>query len=311
MRVLIYGAGAVGLGMASCLASAGVETHVVARPETVAALRARGLRRTGIFGEVPIAPGRIAAWPAIEQTPDAGFDYVLVCTKTYDRAEAARSIGAWAGEGAVGAAIVLFQNGWGNAEVFREHVAQPVYNARVITGFRRPEPAVVEVTVHADDIRVGSLFGDALETVAPLCSAIASGGIPCRSTAEIGRDLWSKMLYNCALNPLGAILEATYGELAADAGTRKIMDAVVEEAFAVMAAEGHRTHWPDAEGYLRSFYADMVPPTATHEPSMLQDLRAGRRTEIDALNGAVVALGARQGIEVPVNAALCALVRFR
>ena len=77
-----------------------------------------------------------------------------------------------------------------------------------------------------------------------------------------------------------------------------------------MEAAGYESHWPDAETYLDDFYGRLLPPTAQHESSTLQDLRAGKRTEIDALTGAVVRLGEAHGVPVPVNRTLLAQVRF-
>ena len=78
-----------------------------------------------------------------------------------------------------------------------------------------------------------------------------------------------------------------------------------------MRAAGHSTHWDDVESFLRAFYRQMIPATYAHESSMLQDVRNGRRTEIDALNGAVVELGKRLKIEVPHNRCMRDLVRFK
>ena len=87
-----------------------------------------------------------------------------------------------------------------------------------------------------------------------------------------------------------------------------MMEAVAREIFSVLEAGNLHTHWPDADRYLETFYRDLLPPTAGHESSMLQDLEAGRGTEIDALCGAVVELGEKFGRPTPVNAALQALV---
>ena len=87
------------------------------------------------------------------------------------------------------------------------------------------------------------------------------------------------------------------------------MEATAREIFEVLTATGIATHWPNAESYLASFYRDLLPPTAEHESSMLQDLEAGRRTEIDALCGAVVKLGRPLGVATPVNIALRDLIR--
>ena len=194
------------------------------------------------------------------------------------------------------------QNGWGNAKTFARFFAQErVYSARVITGFSRPAPNHVEVTVHADAIHVGSLFHDDLAPLVELCAAIAAGGIPCEVTREIGKDLWAKMLFNCPLNAVGAVLGLPYGALAESEHTRPIMESIIDEVFCVMDAAGCESHWPSARDYLPDFYGQLVPSTARHNSSTLQDLRAGKRTEIDALNGAVVALGQTHRVPVPAN----------
>ena len=91
---------------------------------------------------------------------------------------------------------------------------------------------------------MGSLSTTAdLEGLSWLANAITNGGIPTEVSKAIEKDLWSKMLYNCALNPLGAILGATYGALAASPFTRRIMDQVVNEIYSVMKHCGYTTFW--------------------------------------------------------------------
>jgi 2-dehydropantoate 2-reductase len=206
---------------------------------------------------------------------------------------------------------VLSQNGWGNAEAFLPVFNKDIiYNARVITGFQRPHPNEVEVTVHAEAIHIGSLFGSPITAVADLAKAIDAGGIPCETTAEIGRDIWAKMLYNCSLNPVGAVLDVTYGELAEQKSSRMFLDGIIEEAFDVMTRAGYETHWDSVKGFLDVFYSKLVPDTAGHKSSMLQDIAAKKRTEIDALNGAVIELAERLKIPVPYNSVAYNLVKF-
>ena len=107
-----------------------------------------------------------------------------------------------------------------------------------------------------------------------------------------------------------AILGVPYGDLAAAGSTRTLMDRTVAEVFAVMRAAGYRTHWEEPGQFLEIFYHRLVPDTARHESSMLQDLTAGKRTEIDALNGAVIRLAQEHGIAVPYNRAVYNLIRF-
>ena len=309
MRAWIVGAGAVGLGLASALLAGGARVGLVARTETRRALRRKGLRKSGLFGERLHPPESFALAAEIAAIP-APADFLVVATKSFDSEPVADAL---AGSAVLGqdTQVVLFQNGWGNEEPFVARLPRErVWSARVITGFRRPEPQHVEITVHAEPIRVGSLFGEPAERVRPLCDCVAAGGLPCEPTDRIAHDLWAKLLYNGVLNPLGAICDVRYGALAAHPATRETLGALAREIFAVMRAAGHATHWPDAAAYLEDFHARLLPPTAAHESSMLQDLRAGRRTEIDALTGAVVRLGEAHGIETPVNRTLLSLVRF-
>jgi 2-dehydropantoate 2-reductase len=309
--VIVFGAGAVGLGLASALlAAGGCRVRIVARPETAAALRAGGLRRTGILGDAQAAPDRFDAAASLGDLPGGPADFVLVATKSYDSEDAARALADAAVAVGPATRLVLCQNGWGNAERFTARfAAERVWNARVITGFRKLAPQLVDITVHAEPVHVGSLFGERPARVAPLCTALAKGGIPCEPSAQIAEDLWAKLLYNATLNPLGAILGVSYGALAASEHTRSVMEALAHETFAVMQAAGWRTHWPSAQAWLDDFTRRLLPPTAAHESSTLQDLRAGRRTEIDAITGAVVELAERL-VDVPVSRSVLALVRF-
>jgi 2-dehydropantoate 2-reductase len=311
MRVLIYGGGSVGLGIASCLIKSEVQVDIVARENTVKLLRNEGLVRTGIFGDYHARPEDFGSYSSLREIQAKVFDYVLVCIKSFDSRDAAKDLSEHAFLLGEQTKIVLFQNGWGNAEIFLSFFGKDqVYNARVITGFRRLQANKVTITVHADSIHIGSLFVTDLSGIAGLCKCISTGDIPCQTTDAIEKDLWAKMLYNCALNPLGAILDVPYGELAANEFTRAIMNSIVEEVFKVMAAAGYKTHWECAKDFLEAFYANLVPSTAEHKSSTLQDILAKKKTEIEALNGAVIRLAERHKVDAAYNAAVYNMVKF-
>ncbi|UCD52000.1 MAG: hypothetical protein JSW27_05045, partial [Phycisphaerales bacterium] len=115
MRVLVYGGGAVGLGVASCLLRSGCDVDIVARRATVEALRASGLVRTGIFGRFHAEPDAFTASTTLAELDSAAYDCVLVCTKSFDSASVARDLAEHSGYADGDARFVLFQNGWGNA----------------------------------------------------------------------------------------------------------------------------------------------------------------------------------------------------
>jgi len=311
MRTLIYGGGAVGLGIASCLLKSKDQVDIVARESTVLALRKHGLVRTGIWGDYSAEPAAFAGYTSLSELGTKVYDYILVCTKSFDSFEAAKDLSQCEWLFGEKTKIVLFQNGWGNAEVFSSFFKpEMIYNARVITGFSRPKNNEVTITVHADSIHIGSLFSSDLACIENLCQSIDKGGIPCEVTGNIEKDLWAKMLYNCALNPLGAILDVPYGVLAENESARIIMKGIVEEVFDVMKVAGCETHWQSPKDFLEVFYQKLVPDTAEHKSSTLQDILAKKTTEIDALNGAVIKLAEKYGLRVPYNSVIYNIIKF-
>jgi 2-dehydropantoate 2-reductase len=311
MTILLIGAGAVGLGLASCLLKAGEHVDLIGRGDMVSALQQNGLQRTGLFGDYTAAPDSFGAYTSLSELPQADYDFILVCTKSFDTQNAAKEISGTPFLKNASTPIVLCQNGWGNAEIFAEMFSRDrIKSGRVITGFRRPQKHQVDITVHADAIHLGSLFGHGVSGLEPLSTAITAGGIPCEVTPTISKDLWAKMLYNCMLNGLSTIHNVPYGVLGESPYTRELMETIAHEVYAVMNAAGYSTHWTSAEDYIDIFYKLQLPPTYNHEPSMLQDIRAGKRTEIDALNGAVVALGKQHGIATPTNTTVTRMIQF-
>ena len=311
MRILVYGAGAVGLGIASCLLKSGENVEIIARKDTVSALSKGGLKRKGIFGEFYAPPEAFGSFSKLNDLSLKPYDYFLITTKSFDSSQAAKDISVHNKLLNNKSKIVLFQNGWGNAEIFTSFFPKKkIYNARVITGFCRPEKNIVTVTVHAEPIHIGSLFTGSLKDVQYLCKAIRKGGIPCEAFKDIEKDLWAKMLYNCALNSLGAVFNVPYGVLGEWEYTQKIMDDITEEIFEVIRKSGHNTHWKNAEGFLKVFYDKLLPATYKHESSTLQDIRAKKNTEIDALNGAVIQLAKKAKVKVPYNTIVYNMVKF-
>jgi 2-dehydropantoate 2-reductase len=311
MKVLIYAAGSVGLGIASCLLKSDIQTDLITRQETVRALKVDGLVRKGLFGDWTAQPATFGCFLSLGDLSVGEYDHVLVCCKSFDSLNAAKDLFQHKRLFGKSTKITLFQNGWGNAEIFASFFEKSsVYNARVITGFQRFANNEVNITAHADVINIGSLFNGDLLVLQGLCKAISAGGIPCAVTDAIEKDLWAKMIYNCLLNPLGAIMGVAYGALAEQKVSREIMDGIAAEIFQVMAAAGYQTHWDSSEDFLKAFYSILIPPTARHKSSMLQDIQAGKKTEIDALNGAIIELAGKREINVPFNQTVHNLVKF-
>lgn len=307
LQILIFGGGSVGLGLASCLIKSGADVTIAAREKTSELLHREGLFRTGIFGNDFFESSLFKAVSSVDQVKDCDFDYILVCVKSYDTNQAADSLLPWKNR----SNFILCQNGYGNRELFLSRFPdEQVFIGRVITGFRRPAPNSVDITVHASPIRLGHPDNCRSDILKNLSDLITTGGIPTEVSSDIMKDLWAKILYNVLLNPLGAILNVPYGALGESKDTIQIMNSLAKETFKVMRLHGFQTYWSDADSYLKIFFNKLLPPTVAHESSMLQDLRAGRKTEIDVLNGAIVRLAKEKKLEVPVNECICGMIRF-
>ncbi len=309
MKVLIYGGGAVGLGIASSLISSGNDVTIIDVEPTVSALKENGIVKTGVLGQCTIQPHQFNVYHSLDSL-SSNYDYVCVCVKSYLSDAIAQILHHYAF--IIGTCpIVLFQNGWGNAEQFIKYFdAHRIYNARVMTGYIKPALYHVDITVHADAIRMGSLYGADISTLKPLAWHMTQGGMPAEVTNHVSKDIWAKMLYNCALNPLGAIFNVPYGELGKSEYTKKIMNDIINELFVIMHRAGYSTHYNHAEEYINVFYSKLLPSTGEHRSSMLQDIQAKRRTEIDALNGAVVELAKQYSVNVPVNEVITYIIKF-
>lgn len=305
MRVLIVGAGAIGVAMGATLYSAGCEVSVCARGGTGQAIAAGGLHRRGLFGDVDVPAGAVTVSGDYGDFPSGGFDYILISVKTMANPSVSDELAAHRDILKPQGKLVILQNGWGNDQAYlRRFPKEQVCSARVITGFQRAEPNVSRVTVHTAPVLLGNLYGLPVSPLEALAQAIDRGGIPCQTTDNVEAALWAKMIYNCALNPLGAVLGLHYGALMDTPEAAAIMDDVIDEIFAVMDAAGYRTYWDTPEAYKKEFYGKLVPDTYNHNSSTLQDIRKKHPTEIDTLTGRILELAAEHHIPVPANTML-------
>lgn len=308
---LIYGAGAIGSVLGGFL-------HKVNRPVTFAgrgahfrAMQQEGLRIIGIWGEhlVPKEEIRTFSDPRNEKER---FSTILLSVKSKDTLAAAREAAPLLSEDGI---MVSIQNGLGNWETIARFVGRErTVGARVIFGAEIPSPGLAKVTVNADDVLLGGPFSPVNQALLQTLNGdLQLSGIPARvvTREEIWSALWGKVLYNCSLNPLGAILEVPYGRLGENEETRKIIRGIIEEIFQVCKALNVSLPHRDAEEYYRFLLEWQLPPTSDHRASMLQDILLGRETEIEALNGAISRLAREVGISTPYNDLLTLLIKFK
>ena len=299
MKVLILGAGAVGLSVAAKLSRV-CEVHALARDRCARAVGSGGFRLTGIWGEGEYR------FPISVSVPEGErYDYAILSSKAIDT----EAICARFPDALRETETLSLQNGVGNEEIIASFTDK-VIGGMIITGFEWRGDAAVHVSVEAGPIKLGRFPAGMDAPVERLVELFRSAGMRAEGSRSIRSELWAKTLYNCALNPLGAIMGVPYGSLVEPSAWR-IIEGVVREGFAVAEAEGIALPWAVPEDYLAYLRGTQIPSTAGHHSSMLQDISRGRATEIGFLNGAIAARGAMRGIATPVNSCLVDLVRFR
>jgi len=308
MRVLILGAGAIGSVLGGFLAKAGYDVTLLGRAWHVDVIKREGLRITGLWGTHHIRTLSTATDPetAAARGP---FEWVLVCVKAHQTAGILPVLSTVLGPSTL---VCALQNGLGNYETLIQAVSPArVALGRVIFGVEI-EPGHVHVTVCADDVLIGApdaRFPSA-DAVA-LAQQLNASGVPARPTTSIMTAVWAKVLYNCALNGLSTLLEVPYGDLLKHPVTPSIIRAIIEEAYHVANAQRIALEPSTAAAYTELLFTTLIPATASHYSSMLQDVRRGKATEIEALNGALVRRGAHAGVATPMNALLTRLVHAK
>jgi 2-dehydropantoate 2-reductase len=309
LRVLVAGAGAVGSVVGGLLAAAGHGVTLLGRTTHLDAIARYGLSIEGLWGDHRIGGFALARRP---DEIDGRFDAILLTVKSYDTGAMLAAVAKMV---ATEGSVISLQNGLGNVEQVAAAVGpERALGGRVIFGAVLPRPGVARVTVFADPIALGAAVAGVVPAevrARDWTARLAAAGVPTELTPSLQSHLWTKIFYNAALNPLGALLGLPYGALADDPEGRALMDTIIDECFAVAGARSIAPLVSTADAYRDLFYGRLVPSTAYHRSSMLQDLERGRRTEIEAINGCIWRYGREAGIPTPVNATMTRLVRFR
>lgn len=308
MRLLVAGAGAIGSVLGGFLALAGHDVALLGRERHMEAIRAHGLVIEGIWGDHLVS--NLSTFTDVGGLPQRNWDLVVVATKSHDVPEASRQILPCLSDKTL---VLCIQNGLGNLEAVSEIVgAQRAVGGRVIFGVEVVEPGRVTITVYADKVMMGGRRGCVdYQRVKEIAEAFNQAGIPAEATEEIDKYIWGKVLYNCCLNALSALLEVNYGELLEHQETRQIMNEVIVEIFEVARKKGVALAWDSPSDYQDVLFGRLIPDTYAHRASMLQDMLRGKRTEIDAMNGAVARLGEQLEVSTPVNSLLTRLIKAK
>ena len=291
MKIAVMGAGAIGCYYGALLARAGHAVTLIARAQHVDAINRSGLRlqTKTIDEQVPL---RASA------TPDAvrGAKLVLFSVKSQDTEAAGAAMKPHLDPDAV---ILTLQNGVDGAERLGAALAREVLAAAVYAAVEMAGPG--HVRHHGrGELVIGR--GSTSERIAETCKAV---GIPVEISDNVAGVLWAKLIANCAYNALSAITQLPYGKLVQGAGVPQIMRDVVDECLWVALAAGIKVPGDQHEAVRR--IAQTMPEQYS---STAQDLKRGKPTEIEHLNGVVVRKGEALGVPTPVNRVLLALVKL-
>jgi 2-dehydropantoate 2-reductase len=292
VRFLIFGAGAMGSLVGALLGRSHDVTLVGRRPH-VERIRSEGLL---VSGRTDVR----VRLNAIEDVADAAPpDVVILTVKSYDTAEAMAELEPLRDS----ATFVSLQNGLGNAETLAEHagkvIAGVTYHGVTFVGPGEVAHAGLGETL------LGPVRGTSLEDAEALARAFRACGIPTTATAAIDEALWTKAVVNACFNPLTGLLRVPSGALGRSEPLLDACAMIVEEAVRVAGALGVALD----EGAMIERVRAVSDATAENRSSMLQDLERGRRTEIDAINGAIARMGEERGIACPVNRLLTRMVK--
>ena len=298
MRVAVVGAGAMGCLYGGHLAETGVDVSLVdIWREHVDAINAKGLHMTGVSGD------RVVHVPATTDPETVGkVDLMLLFVKSYDTAQAVRDSGPLIGGDTY---VLTLQNGLGNLEAITEAVgAGRVLGGTTSHGSTLVGPGEIRHAGVGPTV-IGTLDGGSRSMAETAADMFNGAGLQTRVSGDVRGDIWGKVLVNLGINALTALTGLRNGQLLEIPELRLLMRLAVEEGMMVAEADGVDLGPLD---HLAHVY-EVAEATGANRSSMLQDVDRRRRTEIDALNGAVVGLGEKLGVKTPVNRALTALVK--
>ena len=291
MRFAIFGAGGLGGYYGARLAQAGHAVSFVARGKQLEAMRAKGLKVLSPLGDLQLAQPRVSSDPL-----ELGqVDCVIVAVKTWQVVEAAHAMRPLLGPSTT---VLPFLNG---VEA-PDQLAEVLGAQRVLGGLSRvfamiEAPGVIRHANQDATIELGELGGGQTPRARALRDAFAAAGVDAKLSGDIRSALWAKLVTVTSWAGLGALSQSAMGTLRTYPETRALIDRAMTEGIAVGIARGHDLARSFKEELWR--YYDSLPVGAT--ASMQRDILAGRPSELDAWNGAIVRLGAETGLETPVH----------
>ena len=299
MRIAVVGAGAMGSIFGARFHEAGHETVLV----DVAQPLVEKINADGVTIVAKEGGERTVRLPATTDPASVGqADLVVFFVKCYHTASAAESARPLVGPETV---VASLQNGWGNGDVLasvfppQQVVIGVTYNSGTVLELGKVAHPGVGPTL------MGHYEGNTTEGAARLAEAIADADLEAQVVAPVRPEIWKKLILNAATLPTAALTGMHAGALTTDEPMHELVTETAREAVAVARALGYDIDEEERVSYIHQLLERAGPTRG----SMLQDFEAGRRTEIDVINGAVVRAADETGVRVPLNRAFVALIK--
>ena len=302
MNIVIVGAGALGSLFGGLLARSGEQVWLY-NPSFRAHIDA--IRARGLLIETGEASWRIQVSATTELSEiEPSVDLLGLFVKAYDTKAALEDVRPLIGPQSWALSL---QNGLGSEEIIARFVpAARLLRGSTAQGATLLEPGRIRWAGQGPTV-VGLLSGAAKQAppqAQEIIAALARAGLPAGFTRQLEAVLWEKLLVNAAINPLTALLDLPNGRLVEEPTLRAILSDIIAEALPLARQHGVRLSPEEAVAHVE----EICRATSGNISSMLQDLRGGKRTEIDFITGALLEEGRRRGRSLPLNRLLWALI---
>jgi 2-dehydropantoate 2-reductase len=298
-KIVVVGAGAVGCYFGGMLAANGFPVSFIARDSQLESLNKIGVEIVFTTG---IQTYPVKASSDYETLRDASL--VLVAVKTQSTLQTAQEIAPFLKSDAI---VLSLQNGIDNIALLKNSIAQACYPAMVYAAIAMNGPNQVIHNGGGSLIIGNTLATQDEEHLGPIAEMFSFANIPTTVSQKMLEDMWSKFMVNLAYNGLSAIGMSNYATLAKSPGINEVIDAIVAEAIAVAKAENI---YLDPEK-ITALIKNVPIHWPNQKSSTAQDLMKGKATEIDFLNGSIVAKGKLHNIATPTNALIYSLIKMR
>jgi len=289
--VAVLGAGAMGCLFGGLLSEGGLEVTFIDKwQEHVDKINKDGLKLVGTGGERTL---KVKATTDINSL--GTFDVVIVQCKATDTRSAVEAAKHLFRKDTV---AVSFQNGLGNEDVIAEVLggAERVFGGQTLQGANIEGPGVSRIHTNLVSY-IGEWNGGCSQRCGRLARIFSAAGLPTEEDPDMKKKIWMKAIYNCVVSPLSTLMNLSHKDIYGRKDAIAVANGIIKEAVAVAQAEG--LDISEKEG--RECLDKVIASNQANKSSMCNDILAKRRSEIDYINGRILALAEKHGIEVPLN----------